>query len=80
MGDFDFIEKLYSLAKENGCIVESLNVGDRHNNKGDYKYLTLALIIPGKKCKAKNIVHETTEEKNSVEKAQKEKEVNKNEI
>ena len=54
MGEYDFLEKLYSFAKVNGYRVEDLNVGDRRNKRGFYKYVTLALVIPGKENEAEH--------------------------
>jgi len=48
MGEFDFMEKLYSFARDNGYRLENINIGDRRNKRGFYKYVTLALIVPGK--------------------------------
>lgn len=72
MGEFEFLEKLYSFARDNGYRVEDLNVGDRRNKRGTYKYVTLALIIPGKENEAPEEAHETTEKNNTPENGEKE--------
>ena len=77
MGEYDFLEKLYSFAKENGYRVEDLNVGDRCNRKGEYKYVTLALIVPGKEYEPlSKSQHETTENKTISAQAQKAEVIN----
>lgn len=81
MGEYEFVEKLYSFAKENGYRVEDLNIGDRRNNKGTYKYVTLALIVPGKDYKpfTKSQL-ETTEQKTTITPDGEKEQVIKNEI
>ena len=79
MGDYECLVKLYSFAKENGYRVEDLNLGERRNRKGSYKYITLALIIPGKDYKPinpKEQAHETTEKDNISAEAQKAEVIN----
>lgn len=76
MGEFAFLEKLYTFAKENGYKVEDLNVGDRRSKRGYYKYVTLALIIPGKENEDTQDAHETTENKTISAQAQKEEVIN----
>ena len=83
MGDYECLEKLYSFAKENGYRVEDLNLGERRKRKGSYKYITLALIIPGKDYKPINPreqAHETTETTTNTPENGEKEQVSKDEI
>lgn len=83
MSEFECLEKLYSFAKENGYKVEDLNLGERRNRKGSYKYITLALVIPGKDYKPINPreqAHETTETTTNTPENGEKEQVNKDEI
>ncbi len=46
MDNYDYLEKLYSFARENGFKVKNLNVNERRNQRGRYDYVELVLIIP----------------------------------
>lgn len=46
MDNYDYLEKLYAFASENGYKVKNLNVNERRNQRGRYDYVELALVIP----------------------------------
>lgn len=46
MDNYDYLEKLYRFASENGYKVKNLNVNERRNQRGRYDYVELVLIIP----------------------------------
>ena len=75
MDNYDYLEKLYSFARENGFKVKNLNVNERRNQRGRYDYVELVLIIPREEParKLETIINELEEE---LEKD----EVNNNEI
>ena len=46
MDNYDYLEKLYAFASENGYKVKNLTVNERRNQRGRYDYVELALVIP----------------------------------
>ncbi len=43
---YEHVAKIYDFAKANGYKVQSFNTSERHNKKGVYKYVEVALVVP----------------------------------
>lgn len=46
---YEHVAKIYDFAKANGYKVQSFNTSERHNRRGAYNYVEVALVVPCEK-------------------------------